>query len=134
MVHDSEMRVALALLFLAALKPPVIHESFTPLPCPKHASSTLALEGCAEKAILAGDRKIDAKAHAIFFKLAPRERAGFVRGEREWLSYRRDSCAAESSKYAGGTLAAVVDAQCQATRNTTHLGDLAELLQTLQSP
>src|SRR5581483_8597862 len=79
MVHDSEMRVALALLFLAALKPPVIHESFTPLPCPKHASSTLALEGCAEKAILAGDRKIDAKAHAIFFKLAPRERAGFVR-------------------------------------------------------
>jgi uncharacterized protein YecT (DUF1311 family) len=130
------MRIVLAVALLAAgsLKPPVIHESFTPLPCPKHASSTLALEGCAEKDILASDRQINVKARVIFFKLVPRERAGFVRGEREWLAYRRDNCAAESSKYAGGTLAALVDAQCQAARNTTHLGDLSELLQTLSSP
>lgn len=129
------MRVALAVVLLATgLKPPVIHETFTPLPCPKHAQTTLELEGCAEQQILASDRKINAKARTIFFKLAPRERAGFVRGEHEWLAYRRDSCAAEASKYAGGTLAPLVDAQCQAARNTTHLGDLAELLQTLQSP
>ena len=129
------MRVALAVLVvLAGLKPPVIHEVFTPLPCPKHPSSTLDYEGCAERQILATDKKIDAKARAIFFKLAPRERSGFVRGEREWLAYRKDSCAAEASKYAGGTLAGVVDAQCQAGRNTTHLGELADLLKTLQSP
>lgn len=128
------MRIALAVLLLAGLKPPAIHETFTPLPCPKHASSTLELEGCAEQQILGTDRKIDAKARTVFFKLASRERAGFVRGEHEWLAYRRDSCAAEASKYAGGTLASLVDAQCQAARNTMHLGDLSELLQTLQSP
>src|SRR4051794_8599153 len=129
------MRLAIAVAVLATgLKPPVIHEVFTPLPCPKHASSTLDYEGCSEQQILATDRKIDAKARAIFFKLAPRERAGFVRGEREWLAYRRDTCAAEASKYAGGTLAAVVDASCQAARNKTHLTDVSELLKTLQSP
>jgi len=129
------MRVAIAVVLLATgLKPPVIHEPFTLLPCPKNPGTTLEIEGCYEHQILATDHKINVNARAIFFKLAPRERAGFVRGEREWLSYRRDTCAAEASKYAGGTLAAVVDATCQATRNKTHLADLSELLKTLQSP
>jgi uncharacterized protein YecT (DUF1311 family) len=129
------VRIALAVLFLATgLKPPVIHEVFTPLPCPQHPSTTLDYEGCSEQQILATDRKIDAKARAIFFKLAPRERAGFVRSEHEWLAYRRDTCAAEASKYAGGTLAAVVDAACQAARNKTHLTDMTDLLKSLQSP
>lgn len=119
---------------LVGLKPPVIHEVFTPLPCPKHPSSTLDYEGCSEQQILATDKKINAKARAIFFKLAPRERAGFVRGEKEWLAYRKDTCAAEASKYAGGTLAGVIDAQCQASRSKTHLAELSDLLKTLQSP
>ena len=33
----------------STLKPPVIHEAFTVLPCPAHRQTTLALEGCAEK-------------------------------------------------------------------------------------
>ena len=130
------MRVALAVaaLLVAGLRPPVIHETFTPLPCPMHPQSTLDTEGCLEHQILAGDRKIDVAARTIFFKLAPRERAGFVRSEREWLAYRKDSCAAESSKYAGGTLAPLLDASCQAARNRTHLTDLRDLLKNLQSP
>lgn len=129
------MRIALAAVVLTiGLKPPVIHEVFTPLPCPKHPSSTLGYEGCAERQILATDTKIDAKARAIFFKLAARERAGFARSEHEWLAYRKDTCAAEASKYAGGTLTGVIDAQCQAARSKAHLGELAELLKTLQSP
>jgi uncharacterized protein YecT (DUF1311 family) len=130
------MRIALAIATLLAtgLKPPVIHEAFTLLPCPKNPGTTLEIEGCYEHQIVATDRKINAKARAIFVKLAPRERAGFVRGEHEWLAYRRDTCAAEASKYAGGTLAGVVDASCQAARNKTHLTDLGELLKALQSP
>ena len=130
------MRIALAIAALLAtgLKPPVIHEAFTLLPCPMHPASTLDNEGCLEHAIVAGDRKIDAKARAVFFTLAPRERAGFVRGEREWFAYRRDTCAAEASKYAGGTLAPLVDASCQVSRNKTHLADLTELLENLRTP
>src|SRR5689334_11783223 len=99
-----------------------------------HPQSTLDNEGCIEHAIVAGDRKIDAKARAIFFTLAPRERAGFVRSEHEWFSYRRGTCAAAASKYAGGTLAPLVDASCQVSRNTTHLADLTDLLKNLRTP
>src|SRR4051794_23361753 len=101
-----EMRVVLALAVAATggLKPPVIHETFTPLPCPKHQVSTLDIEGCLEQQILKSDRQIDARAAAIFKLLRPDARAGFVRGEHSWLAYRRASCLAEASKYAGGTL------------------------------
>jgi uncharacterized protein YecT (DUF1311 family) len=121
-----------AVLAGAALKPPVVHEAFTPLPCPMHPSATLELEGCDEQAILKSDRAINADARAIFNLLAPSERAGFVAGERAWLRYRRLSCAAEASKYAGGTLAGVVDAGCVVSRNRAHVRDLAETLGELR--
>jgi uncharacterized protein YecT (DUF1311 family) len=130
------MRIALALVLAAAapLKPPVIHETFTPLPCPKHPVSTLDTEGCLEQAILRTDRRIDAGVKAIFYKLAPAERAGFVQSERSWLAYRKASCLAEASVYAGGTESGVVDAACTASRNRTHLKDLAELEKTFSLP
>lgn len=117
---------------LVALKPPVIHEVFTPLPCPRDAQTTLELEGCAEKRILASDRTIDARVAAAFRLLARGERAGFVEGERAWLRYRRTSCVAESSKYAGGTFRGVADALCVASRNDAHVRDLARLLSVLR--
>jgi uncharacterized protein YecT (DUF1311 family) len=130
------MRVVLAVALVATggLKPPVIHESFTTLPCPKHAVSTLDIEGCLEQQILKGDRRIDAQAAAIFKLLRPDARAGFVRSERSWLSYRRASCLAEASKYAGGTLTGVVDASCTVARNKTHFADLAGFKKTLTTP
>jgi uncharacterized protein YecT (DUF1311 family) len=127
------MWIAVAFVLLVGLKPPVIHEPFASslLPCPKKAYSTLDMEGCLEHQILASDRGINARARSIFFKLAPRERAGFARGEKEWLAYRKDTCTAEASKYAGGTAAPLLDASCQLARNKTHLADLTELLKTL---
>jgi len=113
--------------------PPVIHEPFTVLPCPAHPSSTLAIEGCAEKSILAGDRAIDARVSAIFSLLAPSARSGFVHGETSWLRYRAASCTSEASKYAGGTLEPVVYGTCVASRNRTHLEDLSDLEHTLTS-
>jgi uncharacterized protein YecT (DUF1311 family) len=121
-----------AVLAGAALKPPVIHEVFTPLPCPMHPSTTLAIEGCDERAILGSDRRINADVKAIFELLAPSERSGFAAGERAWLRYRKLSCAAEASKYAGGTLAGVVDAGCVVRRSQAHAKDLAETLSELR--
>jgi uncharacterized protein YecT (DUF1311 family) len=122
----------LAVLAGTALKPPVIHEVFAPLPCPMHPAATLELEGCDEQAILKTDRKINANVKQIFKLLAPSERTGFVAGERAWLRYRKLSCAAEASKYAGGTLAGVVDAGCVAARNQAHVRDLTETLRELR--
>jgi uncharacterized protein YecT (DUF1311 family) len=128
------MRTLLAVLAVAvAPKPPVIHEVFTPLPCPMHPVSTADQEGCQEKVILATDRTINARARAIFELLIPSARASFVTGERAWLRYRQQNCEADSSKFAGGTLAGVEFAGCVIARNKTHLLDLAGTLALLKS-
>ena len=128
------MHLALAVVLAAGiLKPPVIHEVFTPLPCPMHPTSTLDMEGCSEQAILRTDRKINAEVRTVFRLLRPDARSTFVRGEHAWLQYRQASCFAESSAYAGGTFAGVVAAACTLDRSRTHLNDLVNLRKTLTS-
>jgi uncharacterized protein YecT (DUF1311 family) len=120
---------------LAASGPPPIKETFTLLPCPKHPVSTLALEGCAEHKIVATDRKIDAKAQAIWKKLSSSgAKAHFVAAERAWLAYRRATCLSRSDVFAGGTLAAVEYANCVVDLNVTHLLDLTRFLKDLSGP
>jgi uncharacterized protein YecT (DUF1311 family) len=128
------VRIGLAALIAIAspLKPPVIHEPFTPLPCPAHPKTTLAMEGCYEKAIVSTDRKIDTQASIVFSLLRSRAvRLTFVRGERSWLVYRHDSCAATSSHFAGGSFAPVSAAICILDRSKAHLRDLVAMRKTL---
>jgi uncharacterized protein YecT (DUF1311 family) len=108
----------------AAPKPPEVRESFTSLLCPRHPVTTLAMEGCVEKSLLAGDRRVNALVRTIFFSLAPSVRGTFVRGEQSWLRYRHQSCVAAASSYAGGSIQPVVFGACLASRNATHLRDL----------
>jgi uncharacterized protein YecT (DUF1311 family) len=124
--------IATALTTGGGLEPPVIHELFTQLPCPAHPTTTQAMEGCYEKTIVSTDRKIDTQARVIFRLLVShRARLSFVRGERAWLRYRQDSCAALSSKYAGGTLAPVAAAICMLHRSNAHLRDLVAMRKEL---
>ena len=112
----------------AALKPPVIKESFTLLPCPAKPQTTLELEGCAEHRIVKSDAAINARVMKIFFLLrkvrSASAQARFVRGERAWLTYRRLVCDSRSDVFEGGTLAGVVAANCVADANDAHLKDL----------
>ncbi|MES1246242.1 MAG: lysozyme inhibitor LprI family protein [Actinomycetota bacterium] len=115
--------------------PPAIHEPFTLLPCPAKQISTLDYEGCAEHAIVRTDTQIDTLTRQIFGRIRTKDgRAAFVRSEAAWLVYRKTSCAAAASKYAGGTFAGIVDSQCQADRNRVHVGELRDLLKTLSTP
>jgi uncharacterized protein YecT (DUF1311 family) len=115
----------------AKLAPPVIHESFTPLPCtgaPGHRT-TLEMEGCAEQQILGSDRRIDALNQAIFGKLSDAAaRRRFIAGHNAWLAYRRAYCLSASDVFEGGTEAAVVDADCTASINSQHVTDLKAFL------
>jgi uncharacterized protein YecT (DUF1311 family) len=110
----------------------MIREAFTPLPCPKNPQTTVALEGCAEKAILLTDHAINARVKQIIGLLRTRSaKATFVAGEKSWLRYRRSSCTAEASFYDGGSAQPVVYGNCIVARNRTHLRDLAVLKATL---
>jgi uncharacterized protein YecT (DUF1311 family) len=120
------------------LTAPVIHESFTPLGCPAsktQAETTLGLEGCAEQTILKTDAQIDAVAKAIFSLLGTdTARRQFITAQHAWLVYRNADCLSESDKYAGGTLAGVLDAQCTEQRTARHLIEIRAFEKLLKSP
>ncbi len=113
------------------LTPPVIHEPFTALPCPIRPDTNIDIEGCQEHRILRTDRAIDAQVRTIFRLLRTQSaRLLFVTGERDWLHYRRASCAAEASRYAGGTAAPVAYLSCSLRKNKSHLADLTIMRKT----
>jgi uncharacterized protein YecT (DUF1311 family) len=120
----------------AKLAPPVIHESFTPLPCSGSPGkrSTLQEEGCAEQQILRSDKQINALNQKIFNKLpSPSARRDLVAGHKAWLSYRKSYCLSVSDVFQGGTLSGVVDADCTATVNGQHVANLKTFLKDLTS-
>jgi uncharacterized protein YecT (DUF1311 family) len=123
------------LLAAASVTPPVIHEPFTALPCPLHPDTTIDVEGCQEHRVLRTDRQIDTQVRTIFRLLRTESiRATFVQGERNWLRYRRQSCAAEASRFAGGTAHGVAFLTCTLQRNKAHVADLAAMRKTLVQP
>jgi uncharacterized protein YecT (DUF1311 family) len=113
--------------------PPVIHEPFTPLPCPIHPDTTIDVEGCQETRVLRADRAIDSDARRIFRLLRTRSaRASFVDGEVAWLHYRRQSCSAEASRYAGGSAQGIAYLDCTLRRDKSHLADLSAMTKSLE--
>jgi uncharacterized protein YecT (DUF1311 family) len=121
-----------SLVTAAAITPPVIHEPFTAITCPLHPDSTSEIEACQEHRVLRTDRQIDTQVKVIFRLLRSEQlRVSFVSGERDWLRYRRQSCAAEASKFLGGTAHGVAFLSCTLQRNKTHLADLSSSRKTL---
>jgi uncharacterized protein YecT (DUF1311 family) len=120
----------------AKLAPPVIHESFTPLPCSGSPGkrSTLQEEGCAEQQILRGDKQINTLNAKIFNDLhTTSARRDLIAGHKAWLAYRKSYCLSVSDVFQGGTAAGVVDADCIATVNGQHVFNLKTFVKDLTS-
>ncbi|HEY6525223.1 MAG TPA: lysozyme inhibitor LprI family protein [Solirubrobacteraceae bacterium] len=120
----------------AKLAPPLIRESFTPMPCSGSPGkrSTLQEEGCAEQQILHSDKQIDSLNQKIFNALhTTSARRDLIAGHRAWLAYRKSYCLSVSDVFQGGTLAGVVDADCVATVNGQHVSNLKMFLKDLTS-
>ncbi len=118
----------------AKLAPPVIHESFTPMPCSGSPGNrtTLQEEGCAEQQILHSDKQINALNQKIFNALSTNSaRRDLLAGHKAWLAYRKSYCLSVSDVFQGGTLAGVVDADCTATVNGQHVSNLKTFLKDL---
>ena len=132
LVTLAALAVAGSAAAAAGPAPPVIQEPFTALTCPLHPDTTIEIEACQEHRILRTDRAIDKAVKAIFGLLRSTDaRTSFVSGEQAWLRYRRRSCAAESTVYAGGSAAPVAYLICELRRNQTHLADLSAMRKTL---
>jgi uncharacterized protein YecT (DUF1311 family) len=120
----------------AKLAPPVIRESFTPMPCtgkPAHRT-TLQDEACSEQQIVRSDKQINALNQKIFEALDTNSaRRDLIAGHRAWLAYRKSYCLSVSDVFQGGTLAGVVDADCVATVSAQHVSNLKTFLKDLSS-
>ena len=115
------------------LRPPVIAEGFTLLPCPRTADTTLDMEGCAQVAIRRSDAKIDSLVREIFFTLRDDEaRARFVRAERAWFAFRDADCESAGDVNEGGSLASVDTLVCDEDRNEQRIRELRQMLRDLQ--
>jgi uncharacterized protein YecT (DUF1311 family) len=121
---------------VAKLAPPIIHETFTPLPCSGTPGrrSTLQEEGCAEQQILHSDKQINTLNQKIFTALSTNSaRRDLIAGHKAWLAYRKSYCLSVSDVFQGGTLAGVVDADCIATVNGQHVSNLKTFVKDLSS-
>jgi uncharacterized protein YecT (DUF1311 family) len=115
-----------------AASAPVIHEPFTRLPCPSHPVSTLDLEGCAEKKVVATDKKIDAEAETISGRLQDAAaRSRFAKAQSAWLAFRTADCASVSDQNEGGTLAGITALGCAADRSAERLKELRSFASAL---
>jgi uncharacterized protein YecT (DUF1311 family) len=118
----------------ARLAPPVITESFTPLPCSGAPGSrtTQQMEGCAERQILRSDGMINVLSARVFARLTDdAARRRFIAAHRAWLAYRQADCLSRSDVFEGGTEAPVLFAQCAASRNAQRIKDLRTFLSDL---
>jgi uncharacterized protein YecT (DUF1311 family) len=120
----------------AKLAPPVIRESFTPMPCTGKPGkrTTLQDEACSGQQILRSDTQINALNKKIFDALDTNSaKRDLITGHRAWLAYRKSYCLSVSDVFQGGTLAGVVDADCVATVNGQHVSNLKTFLKDLTS-
>jgi uncharacterized protein YecT (DUF1311 family) len=105
---------------------PTVKEGFTLLPCSKN--STIGLEGCAERHILALDAKVNSLRHVIFAHLYNNAaRKDFIVAENDWLTYRQVTCTSESDVNEGGSLVPVDFANCVIKLDQQHIVNLTAL-------
>ena len=114
-----------------AIKPPVITESFTLLPCDK--GSTIGQEGCEEHSLVAADKRIDREVSLLFKVLhddAARRR--LIRAETAWFAYRQADSASQADIYEGGSESDVVAVECAVNDDKTRSTDLLGFFRGLE--
>ncbi len=125
-VADAAPRATVPLL-----KPPVIVEPFTLLPC--NAGTTIGMEGCAEHRIIAADKRIDREIRILFTVLhdnAARRR--LAEAQTAWFLYRQADCRSQADINEGGSQSVVDAAICAVTDDKSRSTDLRGFYRALE--
>jgi uncharacterized protein YecT (DUF1311 family) len=91
------------------------------------------MEGCAEHRILRADAIVDRRVQLIWGNSTTDGKAHLADAQTAWQAYRKAACLSESDKYAGGTLAPVVDGQCSVRLTLQRAAELRRQLRLLTS-
>ena len=101
--------------------------------CPKKPYSTLDMESCATRRILALNARINSRIKIIWPRLDITARRYFATSEKAWSAFIDDACASSSGAYispgsphtyVGGSGAPVRYAACEQEQTSAHLRDL----------
>jgi uncharacterized protein YecT (DUF1311 family) len=114
-----------------SIKPPVITESFTPLPC--HKDTTIGMEGCEEHQLVAGDKRIDREVGLLFTLLGDNAaRRRLIAAETAWFAYRKADSRSQADVYEGGTESVVVAVACAVNDDKARSSDLYSFFRGLE--
>jgi uncharacterized protein YecT (DUF1311 family) len=105
------------------IKPPVITETFTVLPCDE--DSTIGMEGCEEHQLVAADKRIDREVNLLFTILhdnAARRR--LIQAQTAWFAYRQADSRSQADIYEGGSESVVAGLACALNDNKARSTDL----------
>jgi hypothetical protein len=123
------------------LKPPLLPTTAGPksvarFRCPKRPISSVDLQSCAARRVLALNAKINERSKVIWSRLGgDTGRRYFMKSERAWRAYVVKQCTSRSRAwidpahphtYVGGTAAPVVFAACQEELTLSHLREATE--------
>jgi uncharacterized protein YecT (DUF1311 family) len=98
--------------------------SVASFPCPRKPVSTLELEACDGRRLLALGRSFNRQANVLWSMLDPAGRRAFARAHRAWLSYRDQRCTVDARAYAGGTAAGPTAGRCRNALTAAWLRDV----------
>jgi len=105
------------------IKPPVITEAFTLLPCDQ--DSTIGMEGCAEHQLVAADKRIDKEVALLFAVLRDNAaRRRLVQAQSAWFAYRQADARSHADIYEGGSESGVVSLTCAVNDDKARSTDL----------
>ena len=119
-----------AALAATKLAPPVITEHFTTLPCNKN--TTIGMEGCAERLLLAADHRLNDQVVIVFGLFHSKgQKATFVAAETSWFTYRGTDCQSYAAIFEGGSIAPVAYANCEVQVDKSRSQDLHSFYEEL---
>jgi len=109
-------------------------DSVAKFPCPKPQRTTIDMESCIERRILALNARVDKLLQRTWAieRRYPIARRYFARAQRDWVRWVRGECTSDSQAwvdpethgYAGGSEAPVLYGYCQANLTARRLRDL----------
>jgi uncharacterized protein YecT (DUF1311 family) len=128
---DSPRAAASSASKAPPIKPPVITESFTLLPC--NNASTIGMEGCEEHKLVADDKRIDREVGLVFTILHDNAaRMRLVHAQTTWFAYQQADSRSQADIYEGGSESVVAAVVCAVNDDTARSADLYEFFQGLE--
>ena len=112
-----------------------VPDSVASFPCPKHPLSTIDMESCSARHLLALNVRVNKRMKVVWsYLLSATARRYFVKAEREWSAYVNNECTSTSGTwpdsldphmYEGGSSAPLNYASCEEELTVAYLRELA---------